>query len=58
MWSVLKELATPQTYKDMWTIIFIAGGCFVGLCCAKFIIFVLEIIGSIIDGILSLIFDR
>lgn len=42
----------------MWTIIFIVGGCFVGLCCAKFIIFILEIIWDIIDGILSMIFDR
>ena len=42
----------------MWTIIFIAGGCLVGLFCAKFIIFVLEMIGDIIDGILSMIFDK
>ena len=42
----------------MWTIIFIVGGCLVGLSCAKFIIFILEIIYDIIDGILSLIFDR
>lgn len=42
----------------MWTIIFIAGGCLVGLFCAKFIMFILEILLDIVDGILSMIFDR